>query len=80
MLVFQGDGGDGKSLRTLLRDNVFAGRHQSLSSDILQVPEEFRKQGCNFAAVLALTIQECQGGLPLQEHVFKSLISFWFCS
>jgi len=76
ILVFQGDGGDGKSMRTLLRENVFGGRHKTLGADVLQVPEEWRKQACNFGSALGITIQECQGGAPLQEswaHYYLAL-------
>ena len=75
LLVYRSDGGNGKSARAILRDSVFAGHHMIMGPDMFQVPEEFRKQGCHYAAALAATIQEFQAGVPLVEDVFKSWIS-----
>lgn len=75
IIVFTGAGGDGKSLRTSLRKAVFGKCHGFLSPMCFNVPEEFRKQAGQIAHMNAVTIQECIGGSPLLEDVFKK-----FCS
>ncbi|CAK0872034.1 unnamed protein product [Prorocentrum cordatum] len=69
------DGGDSKSARTLLRDNVWRGHHKVISPRCFQEPDEFRKQGGQFASAKILTIQECTPGEPMVEDVMKSFIS-----
>ncbi len=75
MIMFIGNGGDGKSMRTLLRNNVFGGQHRVISPEAFQVAEEFRKQGCHFAFAACMTIQECNAGVALVEDVWKKCVS-----
>ena len=75
MVVYRGRGLDGKSARTLLRSNVFGGKHMCLSPTTLQTPEEFRIQGGSFAFAALVTVQECQPGAPLMEDIWKKWIS-----
>ena len=75
VLFLVGVGGNSKSARTILRNNVFAGHHRVLTFDMLQVPKEFRIQGGKFAHAKSLTIQECSPGKPLLEAEFKRFAS-----
>eukprot|EP00972_Heterocapsa_arctica_P067011 9889562-Heterocapsa_arctica.AAC.1 len=61
LIVYRGRGGDGKSLRTVLRHNILEGNHGFLSPACFTVEEEFRKQGGQAAHMRAVTIQECSG-------------------
>lgn len=70
-----GNGGDGKSARTILRDNVFAGHHKIVGPDVFQKPDEFRIQGCHFANAKCITTQECLAGSPMMEDVWKNFVS-----
>ena len=49
IVMLTGAGGNSKSARTILRNNVFAGHHRLLPFGVLQVNQEFRKQGGGFA-------------------------------
>lgn len=69
------DGGNSKSARTLLRNNVWQGHHKVISPRCFQEPEEFRKQGGQFASAKVITIQECAPGEPMVEEVMKKFIS-----
>lgn len=71
ILVYSGSGGDGKSLRTILRANVMGSSHGFLSSSCFTIPEEFRKQGGQVAHKKAVTLQECSGGTLLLEPEVK---------
>jgi len=75
IIMFIGDGGDGKSSRTLLRANVLAGQHAIISPECFQKVDEFRIQGCHFAYVAAVTVQECRPGFGLIEDIWKKFIS-----
>ena len=74
-LIMTGDGGNAKSAKAALRANVLGEHHHFVSSDVLQVPEEFRKQGKHFARARAATVQENQGGVPWIEDVVKRWLS-----
>ena len=67
-----GIGGNSKSARTVLRNNVLHGHHVTLSPTTFQVPEEFRKQGGQVAHARMITVQECRPGEPLIEDEWKS--------
>ena len=75
MIIFVGKGGDGKSSLTKLRDSVFGGAHMHLSPEVFQVENEFRKQGVQFSSAACITVQECNGGAPLIEDIFKKFVS-----
>jgi hypothetical protein len=75
MIVMQGPGGDGKSLRSILRHNVFAGMHKFMTPNVFEQDDEFRKQGGQFAHSLCVTFQECNGGVCLLEEIFKKFVS-----
>ena len=70
IFVLTGPGGDGKSLLTLSRSNLFRDSHAFLSPSCFSVLEEFRKQGGQVAHMRAVTVQECHGGSELIEDVF----------
>ena len=74
IIVLQGKGGDGKSIYTLLRSTVFGELHSFVAPACFDIEEEFRKQGGQFAGARFITIQECNGGTPLQEAIFKSFV------
>ena len=75
LLILRGPGGDGKSLRSHLRQNVFGLLHKYMTPNVFTIDEEFRKQGGQFANALAVTFQECNGGVALLEEVFKKFVS-----
>ena len=75
IVMLTGVGGNSKSARTILRNNVFAGHHRLQPFGVLQVNQEFRKQGGGFAFVRYLTIQECNPGVPLLEQEFNKFVS-----
>ena len=74
-LIMTGDGGNAKSAKAILRANVMGTLHHFVSSDVLQVPEEFRKQGKHFARARVATVQENQAGVPWIEDVAKRFLS-----
>jgi hypothetical protein len=74
IVILMGPGGDGKSLRSMLRHNMFGTGHRFMNPQALQKDDEFRLQGSQFGNVKAVTIQECKGGAPLIEDVFKLFI------
>ena len=74
-VLLKASGGNGKSARTVLRDNCFGSYHATISPTVFQTPDEFRIQGKQFAHARALTVQECEPGKPLNEEVWKR-----FCS
>ena len=73
-LLFTGDGGNSKSAKAVLRANCFGSHHHFVSSGVLQVPEEFRKQGKHHARARIATVQENKGGEPWSEDIVKR----WF--
>ena len=75
MIMLIGNGGDGKSARTILRSNVMGDMHAVISPEVFQKSDEMRIQGCHFAYARALTCQECQAGLALIEDVWKKVVS-----
>ena len=75
MIWLKGDGGNAKSARTLLRNNVFGGHHVCASPEVFQTEAEFRKQGHQFSFARAVTIQECDPGKPIIEEVWKKFVS-----
>ena len=72
---YTGNGGNAKSARTVLRNNVFSGHHKIIPPEVFQKPDEFRIQGTHFAFAKAATVQERQPGLPLLEDLWKRYIS-----
>ena len=74
-LIMTGDGGNAKSAKAVLRANVFGSQHSYLSSEVLQVPEEFRKQGKHFARARVATLQDSQAGVPWVEDVVNMFLS-----
>lgn len=74
IVILCGPGGDGKSLRSMLRANVFGTGHKFMSPQALQKEDEFRVQGCHFGNAKVVTIQECKGGVPMVEDVFKLFV------
>ena len=68
-------GGNSKSARSLLRNNVWSGLHKFVSPKCFHNPDEFRIQGGQFAAARITTIQECSPGCPLVEAVWKAFVS-----
>ena len=72
---YTGNGGNAKSARTVLRNNVFSGHHKIIPPEVFQKPDEFRIQGGHFAFAKAATVQECQPGLPLLEDLWTRYIS-----
>ena len=74
-LIPMGDGEDGKSMRTELRQNYMGEAHAIMSPKCFQIEEEFRKQGNAFADKNGITIQECQPGVSLCEEDFKNWAS-----
>ena len=75
MYIYVAKGGDGKSLRSVLRANVFADKFAYLSTSCFLEDEEFRKQGGQVADKRFITIQECEGGASLIEETFKKFAS-----
>ena len=57
------------------RHNLLSGRHYYVSSSVLEIDEEFRKQGCAFANAQAITFQECSNSVRIKEDIFKRLVS-----
>ena len=74
-LLFKGDGGNSKSAKAVLRANCFWGHHHFVSSEVLQVPEEFRKQGKHYAKARIATVQENKAGAPWIEDIVKRWLS-----
>ena len=75
MILLSGDGGNSKSARTLLRNNVWGHLHKSVSPTCFQKAEEPRIQGCHFSAAKLLTVQEVSPGDPVCEAELKKMIS-----
>ncbi|CAK0814461.1 unnamed protein product [Prorocentrum cordatum] len=75
LIWYTGTGGNSKSARTILRNNVFGDHATTISSEAFQVKEEFRKQGGQVAFAKVLTVQECAPGVSLIEHILKCWIS-----
>lgn len=75
LIWLSGNGGNAKSARGILRANVFGDHHAVLSSEALQKPDEFRKQGGQFAYCRAITVPEVEPGIPLEEANTKRWIS-----
>ena len=74
-IIFTGDGGNSKSAKAIIRANVLAAHHKFVSSEVLQVPDEFRKQMCHNARARYATVQENQAGVPWLEDAVKRWIS-----
>lgn len=74
-LFMTGKGGNSKTAKTILRENVFAGHHHAATSDIFQKHDEFRIQGSHFSHVRVLTVQETEAGRPLFEGTWKQFVS-----
>ena len=72
--VLIGDGSNAKSALAVLRSNVLGKHHAFVSSEVLQRPDEFRKQGKHFASCRALTLQENHAGEPWIEDLVKRFI------
>eukprot|EP00959_Pyramimonas_sp_CCMP1952_P188562 3943454-Pyramimonas_sp.AAC.1 len=77
-LLITGNGGNAKSARTPLRGNVRGPMHKEMSALAFQKPEEFRKQGCQFAHAKLIAVQECSPGVPLEEDVWKCFVAGGF--
>eukprot|EP00959_Pyramimonas_sp_CCMP1952_P218892 4577144-Pyramimonas_sp.AAC.1 len=74
-LLITGNGGNAKSARTLRRGNVWGPMHKVMSALAFQKPEEFRKQGCQFAHAKLITVQECSPGVSLEEDVWTGFVA-----
>ena len=74
LVVERDPGGGGKSTRSILRANVLRDGHKFVPPVVLCDGEEFQKQGVHFAHAVAATMQECKGGMPLQEDISKAWI------
>eukprot|EP00971_Amphidinium_carterae_P042674 838801-Amphidinium_carterae.1 len=46
-----------------------------MTPEVFQVEGEFRKQGVQFSSCRCITVQECNGGAPLIEDIFKKFVS-----
>ena len=75
VLFLTGFGSNSKSLLAALRANIAGDSHKFVSPTVFETPEEFRKQGGQFAHARLLTIDECSGGTLLLEAVFKPFAS-----
>ena len=73
-LVMTGDGGNSNSAKAIIRTNLMGQHHSFISSEVLQTPDEFRKQGKHFARSRAGTLQENQAGVPWTEDVAKRFL------
>ena len=68
----RGNGGGGKSTRSILRANVLRENYKYVPPVVLCDGIEFQKQGVHFAHVAAVTMQETKGGQPLEGDITKA--------
>ena len=72
IIVLVGPGGEGKTLLTVtLGEAVWGTGHADASSSLLQVPEEFRKQGYLLAQMRWISFDECKPDSSIEEEIFK---------
>ena len=72
-IVLRGRGRNMKSGTSKLRANTLGTGHKFVSSSVLHVPEEMRKQLLHFCKARCITIKECKGACDLEEDVSKNL-------
>ena len=74
IIVLVGPGGDGKSLMMVnLASGIWGSAFGLAPVAMLQVEEEFRKQGCYFTEKRWISFGECRQGVGVEEEVLKNL-------